>query len=656
MERTLYIDIETYCPEDLKACGVYKYAAHPDFDIILIAYAVDGGAVQTAEGLTPELAALLNDPDTVIVAHNAMFERVCLSTRYARELPRLREARWRCSMVLASAAGYPPSLKGAAEALRLPVGKMEEGKALIEWFCTPSKDKGGATVRHLPAMYPEQWDTFRRYCAVDVEVCRLVWLACRYAEYPDMWREYSTDAMINDRGVGLDMDFVRKACAFKSRVEAEAAAEFNRLTGVTKAKSSKQIKEWLASEGVYTEKTDKAAMEEARKRGGLIEQAIATRENLTKSSLAKYDRMEEMQLDGRVYGLFQFYGASRTGRFAGRGLQPQNFPRNSMPDLAGEREAVRRGDYDTWRTYNDRPADTLSQLLRTAFTAAPGHTFAVADYSSIEARVLAYLAGETWRMRVFEGDGKIYEATAANMFHVPVASITKDSPLRARGKIADLALGYGGGTAALIRMGALKQGIREGELPGIVKGYRAACPAIVRFWGACETAAASAINNPGRTYRLLGNANGVAFRVIRPLLQAVPSLEISLPSGRCLYYVCPSLELVGGRYRLRYYEEDETSKRWIKKDTYGGKLTENITSAICRDLLTYALEGLEAAGFRTVMHVHDEVVTEIPIDGPKGAAYEELKRLEWQMCGGPDWARGIPLRAAGFLSPFYKKD
>lgn len=658
MERTLYIDIETYSPEDLRKSGVYRYAAHPDFDVILIAYAVDGAPVRTAESLTPELAEILRDPETVIVAHNAMFERVCLSKRYAAELPDLRTADWRCSMVLASAAGYPPSLKNAAEALRLPTRKMEEGKELIDWFCIPSKRRDGSAERRMPEDYPDKWAVFREYCKVDVEVCRMVWQSCRYAEYPAMWEEYWSDADINDRGVGLDMDFVNRAVEFKNRVAEEAAAEFNRLTGVTNAKSGKQIKAWLAAEGVRTEKTDKAAMEEARQRGGLIEQAIAARENLTKSSLAKYDRMQEMQVDGRVYGLFQFYGASRTGRFAGRGLQPQNFPRNTMPDLDGEREAVKRGDYEVWRAYHDRPADTLSQLLRTAFVPSPGRVFAVADYSSIEARVLAWLAGETWRQRVFEGDGKIYEATAAQMFHVPVNSITKDSPLRARGKIADLALGYGGGVAALQRMGAEKAGVKTEELPAIVKRWRAACPAIVRFWESCETAAARAITTPGAGIRLMGNAGGIRFHVVQPLLQAVPSLEITLPSGRRLYYVRPSLEMVGGRYRIRYYEEDETSKRWIKKDTYGGKLTENITSAICRDLLTLALRRLEASGFRTVMHVHDEVVAEVPLLPEPGTANPQawLSRLIEQMCGLPQWAQGIPLRAAGFIASYYKKD
>lgn len=657
MERTLYIDIETYSPEDLKKSGVYRYASHPDFDIILIAYAVDGSPVRTVESLTPELRDLLADPQTVIVAHNAMFERVCLSTRYASELPGLPRADWRCSMVLATAAGYPPSLRNAAEALLLPTHKMEEGKDLIDWFCIPARRRDGATERRLPADYPDKWAVFREYCKVDVEVCRLVWHACRYAEYPGMWEEYRTDAIINDRGVGIDTDFVAKACAFKARVAEEAAAEFNRLTGVTNAKSGKQIKQWLASEGVQTDKTDKAAMEEARQRGGLIEQAIAARENLTKSSLAKYDRMQEMQVDGRVYGLFQFYGASRTGRFAGRGLQPQNFPRNSMPDLDGERAGVKWGDYEVWREYHDRPADTLSQLLRTAFVPRPDHVFAVADYSAIEARVLSWLAGEAWRQRVFEGSGKIYEATAAQMFHVPLESVTKDSPLRARGKIADLALGYGGGVEALKRMGAEKAGVKAEELPAIVKRWRNACPAIVRFWDTCETAAASAINNPGKSYRLLGNGNGVRFRVVQPLLQAVPSLEITLPGGRRLYYVNPSLELVGNRYRIRYYEEDETSKRWIKKDTYGGKLTENITSAICRDLLTNALNGLQEEGYRIVMHVHDEVVAEVKLEATsRSDPQTRLSSIIKQMCGKPVWADGIPLTAAGFISSYYKKD
>lgn len=650
--RTLYIDIETYSPEDLKKCGVYRYTSHPDFGVILFAYAVDGGPVRTEERMTNELRALLSDPETTIVAHNAMFERVCLSTRYADILPGLRHADWRCSMTLATVAGYPPALKNAAEALRLPTQKMEEGKDLIEFFCTPHTDRDGRTYRNMPEDHPDKWAVFREYCKVDVEVCRLVWQACRFAEYPGLWEEYRTDAEVNDRGVGIDTVLVGSACRFKERMEQEAKVEFNRLTGVDKPKSGKQIQQWLASQGVETDKTDKAAMEAVKRRGGIIGQALEVRENLTRSSLAKYDRMREMEVDGRIRGLFQFYGAARTGRFAGRGIQPQNFPRNSMPDLDGERQAVRAGDWAAWRIFHDRPADTLSQLLRTAFMPREGLLFAVADYSAVEARVLAWLAGERWRQEVFAGDGRIYEATAAQMFHVPAESITKDSPLRARGKIADLALGYGGGVEALKRMGATKQGIKEGELPGIVRGWRAACPSIVRFWGACECAASSAINNPGKTYRLLGNAGGVSFRVTQPLLTPCPSLEIALPSGRRLQYAAPSLELYSGRYRLRYWEEDDQSRRWIKKDTYGGKLTENITSGICRDLLTFALDSLRQDGYHVVMHVHDEVVAEVPA----GQAERSLAGLVETMCRKPAWAEGIPLKAAGFISEYYKKD
>ncbi|MCM1555871.1 MAG: DNA polymerase [Bacteroides sp.] len=663
---TLYIDIETYSPVDLKKAGVYKYASHPDFDVILTAYAVDDGPARVCDGLNDEVRALLADPSVVKVAHNAMFERVCLSIRYAKELPHLAQHDWRCSMVLATAAGYPPALRNAAEALRLPVHKMEEGADLIKFFCMPYTTKAG-TVRNLPAMHPDKWEVFKRYCTVDVEVCRLVWKACRYAEYEGIWEEYMTDADINDRGVGIDRAFVRNARRFKDNVLEEAQAEFNRLTGVDNAKSCKQLQGWLASQGVQTTKTDKAAMADiAARKGGMIEQALAVRENLNKTSLAKYDRMEEMDLDGRIYGLFQFYGASRTGRFAGRGLQPQNFPRNYLRNLDAEREEVSLGNYTAWRTFHERPADTLSQLLRTAFVPAPGCRFAVADYSAIEARVLAWLAGEKWRQDVFAGNGRIYEATASAMFRVPLASITKDSPLRARGKIADLALGYGGGTAALIRMGALRQGLTEAELPGIVKRWREACPAIVRVWGACECAAASAIKNPGKTYRLLGNANAVAFRVVTnggtvdpDTMQAaggIKSLEITLPSGRRLYYVSPSLELNGNRYRLRYYEEDDLSKRWIKKDTYGGKLTENIVSGTCRDLLTEALDALTLLdGIRVVMHVHDEVVCEVD-EGYGPPAEATLNAIQDKMTEAPEWAQGLPLAVSGFVSKYYKKD
>ena len=646
MGRTLAIDIETYSDVDLISCGVYKYSSSPHFEILLIAYSVDDKetvCIDVANGEEPpkEFMEMLFDDTVTKTAFNANFERTCFSNYYQHSF---RPEAWRCTAVQAAMLALPLSLEGVGAVLGLDKQKMTEGKELIKYFCSPckaTKSNGGRT-RNLPKDAPEKWRQFKTYCIRDVDVEKQI--RQRLAKFPIPKREqeiYCLDQRINDRGIMVDRNLVNHAVACDLLYKETATARAYELTGLENPNSVSQLKLWLKEKGLEVDSLAKDTVKDlSMKAEGDVQEVLKLRLATSKTSVKKYEAIyRSVCAENRVHGLLQFYGANRTGRWAGRLVQIHNLPQNHLPDLELARALVSEGRYEEVELFYESTPNVLSELIRTAFVAKPGCRFIISDYSAIEARVLAWLAGEEWRLQVFETHGKIYEASASAMFHVPIEEITKTSPLRQKGKISELALGYGGAVGALTSMGALKMGLTEEELPGLVSTWRSANPHITAFWWAVDEAAVTAVRDkkPSKVGRVsFEYKSGILF--------------VTLPSGRKLSYVKPRMMLNKfGREGLTYEGIGE-SKKWMRLETYGPKLVENIVQAASRDILAEAMLRLEKEGFDIVCHVHDEVVLEVP-DGK--SSVEEVNEI---MAVNPVWTEGLPLIAAGFESPFYKKD
>ena len=646
MGRTLAIDIETYSDVDLISCGVYKYSSSPYFEILLIAYSVDDKetvCIDVANGEEPpkEFMEMLFDDTVTKTAFNANFERTCFSNYYQHSF---RPEAWRCTAVQATMLALPLSLEGVGAVLGLDKQKMTEGKELIKYFCSPckaTKSNGGRT-RNLPKDAPEKWRQFKTYCIRDVDVEKQI--RQRLAKFPIPKREqeiYCLDQRINDRGIMVDRNLVNHAVACDLLYKETATARAYELTGLENPNSVSQLKLWLKEKGLEVDSLAKDTVKDlSMKAEGDVQEVLKLRLATSKTSVKKYEAIDRsVCAENRVHGLLQFYGANRTGRWAGRLVQIHNLPQNHLPDLELARALVSEGRYEEVELFYESTPNVLSELIRTAFVAKPGCRFIISDYSAIEARVLAWLAGEEWRLQVFETHGKIYEASASAMFHVPIEEITKTSPLRQKGKISELALGYGGAVGALISMGALKMGLTEEELPGLVSTWRSANPHITAFWWAVDEAAITAVRDkkPSKVGRVsFEYKSGILF--------------VTLPSGRKLSYVKPRMMMNKfGREGLTYEGIGE-SKKWMRLETYGPKLVENIVQAASRDILAEAMLRLEKEGFDIVCHVHDEVVLEVP-DGK--SSVEEVNEI---MAVNPVWTEGLPLKAAGFESPFYKKD
>ncbi|MBS3937616.1 MAG: DNA polymerase [Peptococcaceae bacterium] len=643
--RHLSVDIETYSDRDLSKCGVYKYAESPSFEILLFSYSADGGPVHVVdlaggETLPREVKDALTDESVTKWAYNAQFERVCLS-RFLGQW--LMPESWRCTMVWAAYLGLPLSLEGAGAVLGLEKQKLKQGKDLIKYFsvpCKPTKANGGRT-RNLPSDEPDKWEHFKAYNARDVETETAIQARLRnYLVPEDEWQNYILDQHINDRGIQLDLDLVAQAIRFDERSRAELTNHMKEITTMDNPNSVVQMKAWLAEHGIETDTLGKAAVKELLKSApDDLRQVLELRQSLAKSSVKKYTAMDAVVCkDGRARGLLQFYGANRTGRWAGRLIQVQNLPQNHLPDLAQARSLVKSGDFDTLEALYDSVPSVLSELIRTAFVPKSGFQFIVADFSAIEARVIAWLAGEAWRNEVFATHGKIYEASASQMFQVPIEEITKGSPLRQKGKIAELALGYGGSAGALKAMGALGMGLAEEELQPLVNAWRTANPKIVRLWWDVDKAAMAAVSE-----RTTTQTHGICFECKSGMLFIV------LPSGRRLAYVKPKIRQNRFGGESVTYEGVGISKKWERIESYGPKFVENIVQAISRDILCHAMRRLDAAGFSIVMSVHDEVV----IEEPPELLPDDVCRY---MAVTPPWAEGLLLRAEGFVCPFYKKD
>lgn len=645
--KSLSIDIETYSSVNLAKSGVYRYVEAPDFEILLFGYSVDGGAVQVidlacGEKIPADILGALTDESVTKWAFNAGFERVCLS-RYIG-LPTgeyIAPASWHCSMVWAATMGLPLSLEGVGAVLGLEKQKLTEGKELIKFFCqpcTPTKANGQRT-RNYPYHAPEKWSAFKKYNARDVETEMSI--QERLSKYPVLdstWEEYHLDQEINDRGVALDMTLVKEAIAIDGRSRSELTAAVKKLTELDNPNSVQQMKQWLADNGLETDTLGKKAVAELLKTAPPeLAEVLALRQQLAKSSVKKYQAMENaVCADGRARGMFQFYGANRTGRWAGRLIQMQNLPQNHLEDLAEARALVRCGDFDALEMLYEDVPDTLSQLIRTAFIPQDGRKFIVADFSAIEARVIAWLAGEKWRQDVFAKGGDIYCASASQMFKVPVEKHGINGHLRQKGKIAELALGYGGSVGALKAMGALDMGLTEEELPPLVDAWRQSNPHIVKFWWDVDKAAMEAVR-----YKRTNSTHGIAFSYRSGML------FITLPSGRRLAYVKPRIgeNKFGGSCIT--YEGIGGTKKWERLDSYGPKFVENIVQATSRDILCYAMQTLRRCDI--VMHIHDELVIEADTSVSLQAICEQMSRT-------PPWASGLQLRADGYETDFYKKD
>lgn len=645
--QSLSIDLETFSNLPLQKTGVYRYVESPDFEILLFAYSIDGGTVQQidlacGEKIPPEILAALEDDTVTKWAFNASFERVCLSRYLGYPTgDYLEPDSWKCSMVWAAYMGLPLSLEGVGAVLGLEKQKLTEGKDLIKYFCqpcAPTKTNGRRT-RNLPEHAPDRWQAFKRYNIRDVETEMSIQM--RLSKYPvpdNVWEEYHLDQEINDRGVGLDMELVRQAIQMDGRSRAELTRAMKKLTSLDNPGSVQQMKQWLADNGMETDTLGKKAVAELLKTAPPeLRKVLILRQQLAKSSVKKYQAMETaVCADRRARGMFQFYGANRTGRWAGRIIQMQNLPQNHLPDLAEARSLVRGGDFDALEMLYEDVPDTLSQLIRTAFVPQENRKFIVADFSAIEARVIAWLAGEKWRQEVFAKGGDIYCASASQMFGVPVEKHGVNGHLRQKGKIAELALGYGGSVGALKAMGALEMGLSEDELPALVSAWRQANPKIVQFWWAVDRAVTDAVarKTTMKTHGIVFSArNGMLF--------------ITLPSGRNLSYVKPKIGTNRFGGSCITYEGIGSTKKWERMDSYGPKFVENIVQATSRDILCYAMNTLRCCSI--VMHIHDEVVIEADRRMSLQAVCEQMGRT-------PPWAIGLELRADGYETDFYKKD
>ena len=641
--RSISIDIETFSDVDLSKCGVYKYASSPNFEILLFGYSVDGVDVQVVdlcqgEEIPKEILAALSDESVTKWAFNAMFERVCLSN-YLGEW--LEPESWKCTMVWSATLGLPLSLENVGAVLGLEKQKLSEGKDLIRYFCVPCKPTkaNSGRTRNLPEHDREKWVRFKAYNLRDVEAEMQIQQRLSKFPVPDfVWEEYWQDQEINDRGIGVDMEMVRNAIAMDGRSKSELSDAMKELTELENPNSVQQMKQWLSENGVETDSLDKKAVAELLKTAPEpLGEALALRQQLAKSSVKKYQAMENaVCADRRAHGMFQFYGANRTGRFSGRIIQLQNLPQNHIPDLVQARELVKAGDFNALAMlYEDIP-DTLSQLIRTAFVPQDGRKFIVADFSAIEARVIAWIAGEQWRLKVFEGGGDIYCASASQMFHVPVEKHGVNGHLRQKGKIAELALGYGGSVGALKSMGALEMGLAEEELQPLVSAWRDSNPSITEFWWAVDRAVKECIKKRAPT-----ETHGIRFSYESGML------FITLFSGRRLAYVKPRIgENRFGGESVTYMGVGGT-KKWERLESYGPKFVENIVQAVSRDILCYAMRTLRTCSI--VAHVHDEVIIEADRRMSLPTVCEQMGRT-------PPWAKGLLLRADGYECDFYQKD
>lgn len=658
--HTLSIDVETFSDVDLKKCGVYKYASSPNFEILLFGVSVNGGKVTvydlaSGDTVPEDIIRALSDNSVIKWAYNASFERVCLSVWLRRNYPQyfssysieddtvrnyLDPSSWRCSLVWGAYMGLPLSLEGIGKVLKLENQKMAEGKALIRYFCVPCKPTkaNGGRMRNLPEHDPVKWSTFIAYNKRDVETEMAIQQKLSKFPVPDfLWEEYHLDQEINDRGIQLDMVLVEQAIAIDNRSREELSAKMRQLTALENPNSVQQMKEWLTKHGLEVDSLDKKAVKELLKTAPPeLAEVLELRRQLAKSSVKKYQAMQNaVCTDGRARGMFQFYGANRSGRWAGRLIQLQNLPQNHMAHLEDAGSLVRSGDYALLSALYDSVPEVLSELIRTAFVPRDGYKFIVSDFSAIEARVLSFLAGESWRLKVFAENGDIYCASASAMFHVPVEKHGQNAHLRQKGKIAELALGYGGSVGALKSMGALEMGLAEEELQPLVDAWRTSNPNIVQLWWDVDNAVKATVRQ-----RLDTETHGIRFRYRSGML------FIILPSGRQLCYVKPKMgtNKFGGDSVT--YEGVGSTKKWERIESYGPKFVENIVQAISRDILMYAIRTLSHCFI--VGHVHDELIIECSMGVSMDAVCEQMGRT-------PPWIEGLNLRADGYETMFTRK-
>lgn len=659
--RTLAIDVETYSSVDLTEAGVYAYCDAPDFEILLIGYKFDdeedvtvidlyslGQDCEMLETLYTDFWEALSNTEIIKTAYNANFERTALSKYFGISMP---PEQWRCTMVHAAMLGLPRSLADVGKALGLPEDKQKDkiGKSLIDYFCKPCKQtkKNGGRTRNLPEHDIEKWELFKEYNKQDVVAEQAILEKLKIYPVPDKeCRLWQFDQRMNDRGICLDMNFVEGIIHYDDKNQAELAEEAKKLTGLSNPNSPMQLKEWLSKQLGYdvdslTKDSVKKLIDECT--GEKVKRVLEIRQAMSKTSTAKFKAMEKAVCsDGRLRGILQFYGANRTGRWAGKIVQVHNLPQNKIPDIELAREIVAEKNFEAVELLFGETPFVFSQLVRTAFIPSPGCRFVVSDFSAIEARVISWLADEEWRLEVFRTHGKIYEASASQMFNVPFDQIKKGSPLRQKGKVAELALGYQGSVGALIAMGALDMGIPQDELPLLVSQWREANRKIVKLWYTVEAAAKTAIKER-RTVKI---QHGLEFSYINKIL------FIKLPSGRKLAYYDARIEPnAKGMDQITYAGVEQDSKRWGRLETYGGKLVENIVQAVARDCLAEALLRIDKAGYSIAMHIHDEIVCDVPIKDTD--ASEKITKI---MSQNIDWAPGLPLKGDTFETPFYKKD
>lgn len=659
--KTLSIDLETFSDVDLKKCGVYKYAESPNFEILLFGVSVDGGEVivydlASGDTVPDEIIKALSDDGVTKWAYNASFERICLSAWLRRNYPQhfcsysidedtvgsyLDPSSWKCSLVWGAYMGLPLSLEGIGAVLKLDSQKMSEGKSLIRYFCVPCKPTkaNGGRMRNLPQHDPVKWSTFLAYNKRDVETEMAIQQKLSKFPMPDfLWDEYHLDQEINDRGIQLDMAVVEQAIAIDERSREELSAKMQRLTSLENPNSVQQMKDWLTKHGLEVDSLDKKAVKELLKTAPPeLAEVLELRQQLAKSSVKKYQAMQNaVCADGRARGMFQFYGANRSGRWAGRLIQLQNLPQNHMAHLEDARSLVRSGDYAMLSMMYDSVPEVLSELIRTAFVPKEGYKFIVSDFAAIEARVLSFLANETWRLKVFADNGDIYCASASAMFHVPVEKHGQNAHLRQKGKIAELALGYGGSIGALKSMGALEMGLAEEELQPLVDAWRTSNPNIVQFWWDVDNAVKTTVRQ-----RFDTETHGIRFRYRSGMLFIV------LPSGRQLCYVKPKMGINQFGGDSVTYEGVGSTKKWERIESYGPKFVENIVQAVSRDILMYAMRTLSHCFI--CGHVHDELIIECSMGVSLDAVCEQMGRT-------PPWISGLNLRADGYETMFYKKD
>lgn len=648
--KRLNIDLETYSSVNLTKEGVYKYVSSPDFEILILSYSIDKGPIKTlslatGDKLTQELKEALKNPEVSKYAHNATFERLSLG-QIGYAIP---ATEWRCTMIKAAYCGLPLSLEQLSKVLELNKdAKIAEGKKLIAYFCLPCKPTktNGGRFRNLPKHDPEKWASFLKYCEGDVRAEMAVDNKLSNYAWPKAERlGYVIDQKINDTGVLIDPEIASNAVKIYANYKDQITEELRALTSLENPNSPAQLKEWLSTElneeiNTIAKKELEALKDDAN---GLVLEVLTLREYASKTSVKKYDSaLKIIGDDGRARGLLQYYGANRTGRWAGRLMQLQNLPKNMMKTLDLARKLVKAGDLFTLELLYENLGSVLSQLIRTVIVAPDNKDLKISDFSAIEARVLAWLACESWRLDVFKTHGKIYEASAAAMFNIPFESIGKGSKERDKGKVAELALGYGGGVGALKQMGGEKMGLSESEMLSIVKRWRIASPNIVALWRDLESAAISSV---------LGKKTVFCRRAPVSFTTDANFLKMTLPSGRSLYYYKPTVS--EGKYgpAIKYWGMDQTTKKWTQIDTYGGKLSENLTQAVARDILLEALIRVDAAGYNIILHVHDELVVEDLVTNT-----DTLEKINDLLAISPNWAKDLPLKAEGFTTKYYKKD